>query len=189
MSTSPNQPAAATSAIAARSRATSSANAAFVAMTTDLASIACAAISAPSITAYGLSRMIVRSLNVPGSPSAALTTTDVRSNGEANDLIVRHFSPVGKPAPPRPRRPDAANSPMIVSASTARAAVETLAAAGLDVVGERVVWLRGQDPVCIIAHQIGHRNLQSKVVPQPWRTPFVGSTRSALSPNFATCEL
>ena len=39
------------------------------------ASTAWAPMSAPSSTWYGLPRMIVRSLNVPGSPSAAFTTT------------------------------------------------------------------------------------------------------------------
>ena len=115
-----------TSVIAAFKRATSSVNASFVAITIDLASIALAPINAPSITAYGFARMIERSLNVPGSPSAAFTTTDVRSSGEANDLIVRHFSPVGKPAPPLPRSPDAVSSPITVLASTARAASRPL---------------------------------------------------------------
>ena len=51
-------------------------------MITSLAPIAWAAMSAPSSTRYGFSSRIARSLNVPGSPSAALTTTGVGWLGE-----------------------------------------------------------------------------------------------------------
>merc|ERR1719221_1001557 len=58
--------------------------------------------------------MISRSLHVPGSDSSALTT---RYCGL--DLLFLgmkdHFSPEGKPAPPRPRRPDAFMSAMMRS--------------------------------------------------------------------------
>ena len=70
--------------------------------------IAYAATSAPSSTRYGLRRIFPRSLNVPGSPSAALTTTVTGAVPAAFAATVRHLSPVGKPAPPRPRRPAAA---------------------------------------------------------------------------------
>src|SRR3954467_5556161 len=52
---------------------------------------------APSMTAYGSIRRMLRSLNVPGSPSAPLTTTVVGSAGGLFSLPVR-------PLPPR-RRP------------------------------------------------------------------------------------
>jgi hypothetical protein len=66
--------------------------------------------------------MMARSLKVPGSPSAAFTTTDVCSNGDAYDFTVRHFSPVGNPPPPRPRKPEARISSMMTSGGSARAA-------------------------------------------------------------------
>src|SRR5882672_3221928 len=67
-----------------------------------------AAISMPSITAYGLRRISQRSLNVAGSPSAALQTTDFL--GQGCFRIVPHFVPVGNPPPPRPRSPDSSIS-------------------------------------------------------------------------------
>ena len=121
MSRSSVHPAFVISSMASRSRAISCVNDAFVAMTTVLASIALAAMRAPSMTSYGLRRRMVRSLRVPGSPSAALTTTIVARTSEANSATLRHLRPVGKPAPPRPRSPDASISSMIASRSTARA--------------------------------------------------------------------
>ena len=76
------QPALVSSSTADRTRRSSSTNRALVAKTISFAPTACAAISAPSSTAYGLARRIARSLNVPGSPSAALTTTVVASTEE-----------------------------------------------------------------------------------------------------------
>ena len=52
--------------------------------------------------------MITRSLNVPGSDSSALTARITGCSGSfgRND----HLSPVGKPAPPRPRRSESLTS-------------------------------------------------------------------------------
>ena len=65
--------------------------------------------------------MMVRSLSVPGSPSAALTTIMVGTTSEAKLATLRHLRPVGNPAPPRPRSPEASISSMMASGSTARA--------------------------------------------------------------------
>jgi hypothetical protein len=45
--------------------------------------------------------MMVMSLNVPGSPSSAFTTRYIGL--PATGLQKPHFTPAGKPAPPRPR--------------------------------------------------------------------------------------
>ena len=68
----------------------------------------------PSMSLCGSLRMISRSLHVPGSDSSALTT---RYCGVAVLFLGMndHLRPEGKPAPPRPRRPDAFMSAMIVS--------------------------------------------------------------------------
>ena len=71
-------------------------------MKTSLHSIACAAIRQPSISRCGTRAITSRSLNAPGSDSSALTTRYLgfalpRSISEA-------LRPIGKPAPPRPRR-------------------------------------------------------------------------------------
>ena len=55
-----------------------------------------------------------RSLNVPGSPSSALQTTYLAPPGLTLAAAARfHLVPVGKPAPPRPRRLHALTSPMM----------------------------------------------------------------------------
>ena len=55
----------------------------------------------PANTRSGSSVSSTRSLNVPGSPSSALHTANLRSPGAAR--AISHLMPVGKPAPPRPR--------------------------------------------------------------------------------------
>src|SRR5690348_1566161 len=57
--------------------------------------------------------MRYRSLNVPGSPSAPLQTRYFVGQGSCATLA--HFTPVEKPPPPRPRRPDFLMSAMIRS--------------------------------------------------------------------------
>jgi hypothetical protein len=65
----------------------------------------------PSTNMCGLRSRISRSLNVPGSPSSALTT---RYLGKLVSLRTKfHFMPVGNPAPPRPRRFDFTTSSTI----------------------------------------------------------------------------
>src|SRR4030043_1754119 len=58
----------------------------------------------PSNNSFGNSVRITLSLNVPGSPSSALQKTYLSVHGDLEQNS--HFKPVGKPAPPRPRRFD-----------------------------------------------------------------------------------
>ncbi len=69
----------------------------------------------PSSTACGSPSMIEASMNAPGSPSSPLQITYLSSPGEERANF--HFAPVGKPAPPRPRRPEARISSTIASGS------------------------------------------------------------------------
>jgi len=57
----------------------------------------------PSIRVKGSPSMIIRSAKVALSPSSALTTMYFWS--ALASATVFHLMPVGKPAPPRPRRP------------------------------------------------------------------------------------
>ena len=46
-------------------------------------------------------------MKAPGSPSSALQQTYFTPSGLTASWVNCHFLPVGKPAPPRPRRPEA----------------------------------------------------------------------------------
>ena len=63
-----------------------------------------AAMAMPSISMNGSPSSSMRSAKVPLSPSSALQTTYLRSAGASPTVL--HLMPVGKPAPPRPRRPE-----------------------------------------------------------------------------------
>ena len=71
------------------------------------APITYAAMIMPSMSMCGLFCMSSRSLNVPGSDSSALQTRylSIAPFGR-NDA----FLPIAKPAPPRPRMPEASSS-------------------------------------------------------------------------------
>ncbi len=78
----------------------------------------------PSITACGSPSMIEASMKAPGSPSSPLQIRYFWSLVEAAANF--HFWPVGKPAPPRPRMPEASTSSTthsgVFSVTTVRAA-------------------------------------------------------------------
>src|SRR5581483_8589112 len=83
--------------------------------------MACAAMRHPSTRRCGTRSMISRSLNVPGSDSSALTvmyTGFAILSGVGMKLALR---PVGKNAPPRPRRFDSIRSEMTSCGGIARA--------------------------------------------------------------------
>ena len=75
----------------------------------------------PSITRCGCSAMIWRSLNVPGSDSSAL---QIAYFGVASwSATSCHLRPVGKPAPPMPRRPESVTAAMTASWSSSPASM------------------------------------------------------------------
>src|ERR671933_417499 len=85
----------------------------------------------PSRTRCGSVSISSRSLKVPGSDSSALTATYF---GPAILGMKPHLLPVGKPAPPRPRRPEALTSSTTWSsgpgASAARAGIRARPSCG-----------------------------------------------------------
>ena len=58
----------------------------------------------PSMRVKGSPSISIRSANVPLSPSSALQ--QMNFTDDCASATVRHLMPAGKPAPPRPRRPD-----------------------------------------------------------------------------------
>merc|ERR1719209_1548785 len=79
-----------------------------------LAPMAAPATKQPSTRVSGSWRIISRSLQVPGSPSSALTTKYL-GLPSLGLFMKEHFMPEGNPAPPRPLNPDALISLMIQS--------------------------------------------------------------------------
>ncbi len=80
-----------------------------------LARIAKEEMITPSTRVCGLAIISGMSLQVPGSDSSALTT---RYFGLGLSCGMKpHFIPVGKPAPPRPRRPESLTRSMIAPGS------------------------------------------------------------------------
>ena len=83
-----------------------------------LAPAACAAIIIPSINMCELFCMSSRSLKVPGSDSSALHTRYLSMSPRGRKAALR---PAGKPAPPRPRSPEASSSATTSEGSIASA--------------------------------------------------------------------
>ena len=73
----------------------------------------------PSSTLCGLPSSSASSMNAPGSPSSALQTTYFSSPSALRH--ASHLRPVGKPAPPRPRRPERLTSSRTASGPISRA--------------------------------------------------------------------
>ncbi len=115
----PSASAASISRSARRTASTSSVNVSFTPTKQRSAPTAYPAIARPSSTWYGLIPSRCRSLNVAGSPSAPLHTANLVPVPVLR--IDRHFSPVGNPAPPRPRSPLFVTSSMTASGAARRA--------------------------------------------------------------------
>ena len=89
-------------------------------------------------------------MNAPGSPSSPLQMKYFCPSGDDASAANFHFRPVGKPAPPRPRRPEARISSRTCSRVISRQhLVQCLVAAGVEV----VVDVLGVDPAAVAQHQ------------------------------------
>jgi hypothetical protein len=89
----------------------------------------------PSMSTNGSPSMIIRSENVPESPSSALQTTYFCVPGAPSTVF--HLMPAGNAAPPRPRSPEAVTLSTIRAGSMASAALETPVAVVGEIILER----------------------------------------------------
>ncbi len=78
----------------------------------------------PSMREKGSPSMIMRSAKVPESPSSALHTMYFCCGGVC--ATVRHLMPVGKPAPPRPLKPEFTTSSTVAAGPSASALAKPL---------------------------------------------------------------
>ena len=67
-----------------------------------------------SMTLWGSPSSTLRSMNAPGSPSSALQQTYFSTLPRSAQASC-HLRPVGKPPPPRPRRPESSTTWMTSS--------------------------------------------------------------------------
>ena len=88
------------------------------ALSAPAAPTACAAMAIPANTVSGSCVSSARSLKVPGSPSSALQMMYLVAPGAARQVC--HLVPVGNPAPPLPRKPDAVRVAITSSEDCAR---------------------------------------------------------------------